>query len=35
MDHDQRLQIITAAVAAVGGAAGDDQAAWQARVDVP
>ena len=34
MDHDQRLQIITAAVAAVGGAAGDDQAAWQARVDV-
>lgn len=33
MDHDQRLQIITAAVAAVGGAAGNDQAAWQARVD--
>ena len=33
MDHNQRLQIITAAVAAVG-AVGDDQAAWQARVDV-
>jgi hypothetical protein len=32
MDHNQRLQIITAAVATVG-AVGDDQATWQARVD--
>jgi hypothetical protein len=32
MDHDQRLQIVTAAVAAVG-AVGDDQAGWQGRVD--
>jgi hypothetical protein len=32
MDHNQRLQIITAAVAAVG-AVGEDQAAWQGRVD--
>jgi hypothetical protein len=33
MDHNQRLQIITTAVAAVG-AVGDNQAAWQAGVDV-
>jgi hypothetical protein len=32
MDYNQRLQIVTAAVAAVG-AVGDDQAAWQGRVD--
>ncbi len=32
MDHNQRLQIITAAVAAVG-AVGDDRATWQGRVE--